>query len=56
MKCISYNKSWNFYNNVSAKDKVQDINPNQIKLKVFETYKKNEKFTTISEPSNNEDV
>ena len=34
-----------FFNNVSAKDKVQDINLNQLKLKVNDFYKKDEKMT-----------
>ena len=36
MADISYDKLWcsEFYKNVSAKDKVQDINLNQLKLKV----------------------
>ena len=30
----------NFYNNISAKKRVQDTNLNQLKLKVNNTYKK----------------
>ena len=37
----------NFYNNVFAKTRVQDINLNQLKLKVNDTYKKDDKITTI---------
>ena len=35
MACISYDIKWRraFYNNVSAKDRVQDINVNHLKLK-----------------------
>ena len=45
MACISYKKTWGseYYKNVSAEDKSQDINPNEIKLKVNDTYKKDEK-------------
>ena len=32
-----------FHNKVSAKDIVQDINLNQLKLRVSDTYKKDEK-------------
>ena len=41
---ISYDKSWRSesYNNVSAKDRVQDNNLNQLKLKVVDAYKKDE--------------
>ena len=45
-----------FYNNVSAKDKVKEVNFNHLKLKVNDTYKKVNKITTNSEPSNDEDV
>ena len=38
------------------KDKVQDMNINQLKLKVHNTYRKDEKITTSCEPSNDEDV
>ena len=41
---------------VSKRDKVQDSNINQLKLEVHDTYKKDEKLTTNSEPVNNEDV
>ena len=34
------------YKNVSTKDRVQDRNLNQLKLKVIDTYKKDEKITT----------
>ena len=44
---IGYKKLWEreFHNNVSAKDKTQDNNLNQLKLKVNNTYKKDEKIT-----------
>ena len=45
-----------FYNNFSAKDRVQDINLNQLKLKVNESYKKDENLKTNFEPSNIENV
>ena len=35
---------------------MQDINLKQIKLKVKDTYKKDEKITTNFEPSNDEDI
>ena len=41
---------------VSRKDKLQDININQLKLEVHDTYKKDEKITTDFESINNEDV
>ena len=45
-----------FYNNVSAKDRLQDINFNDLKLKVKDTFKKDEKKTTKIESSNDEVV
>ena len=41
----SYIKLWKleFDNVVSEKDKVQDLNINQLKLEVHDTYKKREK-------------
>ena len=45
-----------FYNFVPAKHKVQDINLDQIELKVIKNYKKERKTTTNFEPSNDEDV
>ena len=55
---ISYDKLWRgeFYNNVSLKDKVQDENLNQLKLKVNDAYKKDEKISKNFTPSNDEDV
>ena len=44
------------FNDVSAKDRVQDINLNQLKLKVNDTCKKDEKVTTKFKPSHDEDV
>ena len=58
MVYISYDKWWRseFYNNVSAKDRMQDINLNQLKLKVNVTFEKDEKLTTIFEAFNDQDV
>ena len=55
---MSYNKLWEseFDGIVSKKDKLQDLNINQSKLEVHDTYKKDENLTTNFEPSNNEDV
>ena len=41
---------------VSKRDKLQDSNINQLKLEVHDTYKKDEKITTIFEPIDNSDV
>ena len=41
---------------VSKRDKLQDLNINQLKLEVHDTYKGDETLTTSFEPSNNEDV
>ena len=58
MAYISYDKLWRseFYNNVSAKNRVQDFNLNQIKLKVNDTFRKEEKITTNFGPSDDSDV
>ena len=58
MAYISYNKLWEseFDGIVSKRDKLQDININQLKLEVHDTYKKDEKITTNFEPVDNEDV
>ena len=45
-----------FDNIVSKRDKLQDININQLKLEVHDTYKKDEKITTDFEPINIEDI
>ena len=49
MAYIGYDKLWRseFYINVSAKDRVQDINLNQMKLKVDDTYKKDGKTNIL---------
>ena len=58
MAYISYNKLWEseFDNIVSKGDTLQDLNINQLKLEVHDTYKKDEKLTTNFEPNDNEDV
>ena len=58
MAYISYNRLWEseFDGIVSKRDKLQDSNINQLKLEVYDTYKKDEKITTNFEPVNNEDV
>ena len=58
MAFISYNKLWEseFVNIISKRDKLQDLNINQLKLEVHDTYKKDEKLTTDFEPVNNSDV
>ena len=58
MAYISYNKFWEseFDNIVSRRDKLQDLNINQLKLEVHETYKKDEKITTNFEPVDDSDV
>ena len=58
MAYISYNKLWEseFDGIVSKRDKLQDLNINQLKLEVYDTYKKDEKITTKFEPSEDSDV
>ena len=58
MAYISNNKLWEseFDGIVSKRDKLQDLNINQLKLDVHDIYKKDEKLTTNFEPSNNENV
>ena len=58
MAYISYNKLWEneFDGIVSKRDKLQDLNINQLKLEVHDTYKKDQKITTNFEPVDNEDV
>ena len=41
---------------VSKRDKLQDLNINQLKLEVHDTYEKDEKLTTNFEALNDEDV
>ena len=58
MSYISYNKLWEseFDGIVSKRDKLQDANISQLKLEVHDTYKKDEKLTTIFQPFDNSDV
>ena len=55
---MSYDEIWRaeYYNNVSAKDRVQDKKPSQSKPKVNDTYKKVEKITTNFEPAKTDDI
>ena len=45
---MSYDKIWRseFYNNVSASDRMKDFNLNRLKLKVTDIYRKDEEITT----------
>ena len=58
MAYINFNKLWeNYFDNiVSTNDKIQNMKINQIKLKLDETYKKDERVTANSKPSNDKDV
>ena len=58
MAYISYNKLWEseFDGIVSKRDKLQDLNINNLKLEVHDTYKRDEKITTDFKPVDNEDV
>ena len=58
MAYISYNKLWEseFDGIVSKRDKSQDLNINQLKLEVHDTYRKDDKLITNFEPNDNEDV
>ena len=58
MAYISYNKLWEseFDGIVSKRDKLQDLNIDQLKLEVHATYKKDEKLTTNFKPTDNLDV
>ena len=58
MAYISYNKlgESEFDGNVFKRDSLQDSNMNQLKLKLDDTYKKNEKITTNSEPIDDTDI
>ena len=58
MAYISYIKLWEsvFDGIVSKSDKLQDLNINQLKLEVHDTYKKDEKITTYFEAVDNKDV
>ena len=58
MAYISYNKLWEseFDGIVSKRDKLQDLNINNSKLEVHDSYKKDEKLTTNFEPIDDSDV
>ena len=58
MAYISHNKLWESELDgiVSKRDKLQDLNINQLKLEVHDTYKKDEKLTTNFEPIDNLDA
>ena len=58
MAYISYNKLWEseFNGIVSKRDKLQDLNINNLKLEIRDTYKKDERITTNFEPIDNSDV
>ena len=58
MAYISYKKLWEseFDGIVSKRDKLQDLNINQLKLEVHDTYKKGEKITTNFESTDKSDV
>ena len=58
MAYISFNKLWEseFDGIVSKREKLQDLNINQLKLEVHDTYKKDEKLTTNFEPTDDKDV
>ena len=58
MGYISYNKlrESEFDGILSKRDKLQDINNNQLKLEVHDTYKKDEKITANCEPTDDSDV
>ena len=58
MAYISYNKLWEseFDGIVSKRDKLQDLNINNLKLEVHDAYKKDEKLTTNFEAVDDSDV
>ena len=58
MAYISYKKLWEseFVGIVSKSDKLQDLNINQLKLEVHDSYEKDEKLTTNFEPVDDKDV
>ena len=58
MAYISYNELWEceFDGIVSKRDKLQDLNINQLKLEVHDTYKKDAKITTNFEATDDSDV
>ena len=58
MAYISYSKLWEceFDGIVSKRDKLQDANINQLKLEVYDAYKKDEKLTRNFKPVDDLDV
>ena len=58
MAYISYNNLWEseFDGFVSKRDESQDLNINQLKLEVHDTYKKDEKMSTNFKPTDDSDV
>ena len=58
MAYISYNKLWEseFDGIASKRDKLQDLNINNLKLEVYDSYKKNEKLTTDFKAVDDSDV
>ena len=58
MAYTSYNKLWEpeFDGIVSRRDKLQDLDINQLKFEVHDTYKKDEKITTNFKAVDDEDV
>ena len=58
MAYISYNKLWEReFDNIASKiGKLEDLNINQLKLELKNTYKKDEKLTTNFEPTDDSDV
>ena len=58
MAYISYNKLWEseFDGIVSKRDKLHDLNINNLKLEVLDTYKKDEKLITNFKPVDDSDV
>ena len=58
MAHISYKKLWEseFDGIVSKRDKLRDANISQLKLEVYDIYKKDEKIRTNFEPINSSDV
>ena len=58
MAYTSYNIPWEseFDGIVSKRDKLQDLNINQLKVEVHDSYKKDEKIPTSFEPTDDSDV
>ena len=58
MVYISYNKLWEseFENIVFKRDKIKDLNLSQLRLELHDTFKKDEKLTTIFDSIEDSDV